>query len=363
MYKVKIFGAGSIGNHLSHAARTLNWAVDIADVSEDALNRTKEEIYPSRYGKWDDSIGLYHNDNIPKNIYDLIIVGTPPDSHMELAINAIQEKPKAILIEKPLCTPDLSQAQKFFELMKSSNVKVFVGYDHVIGKASCEVGNIIQQNDIGDIETIDVEFREHWGGIFNAHPWLSGPQDTYLGYWKKGGGASGEHSHAINLWQNFAHVCNAGRVVKVTGNLKYVEESGTSYDKICALNLETEKGLIGRVVQDVVTKPPRKWGRVQGSQGFVEWYCGNKPNCDTVLANNCEDKSQEVLIEKNRPDDFILELKHIEEVVNGNGQQSPISIERGLDTMLIVAAAHKSAIEKRTVTIDYSKGYVPEALS
>ncbi len=30
-----------------------------------------------------------------------------------------------------------------------------------------------------------------------AHPWLAGPQDSYLGFWRRGGGASGEHSHAI----------------------------------------------------------------------------------------------------------------------------------------------------------------------
>ncbi len=30
--KVKIFGAGSIGNHLANAARVLGWSVDLCDV-------------------------------------------------------------------------------------------------------------------------------------------------------------------------------------------------------------------------------------------------------------------------------------------------------------------------------------------
>ena len=46
MYKVKICGAGSIGNHLANASRALGWSVDIVDVDPGALERTKNEIYP-----------------------------------------------------------------------------------------------------------------------------------------------------------------------------------------------------------------------------------------------------------------------------------------------------------------------------
>ena len=56
--KVKIIGAGSIGNHLGHAARQLGWDVTIVDIDPLALKRTKESIYPSRYGEWDKNIIL-----------------------------------------------------------------------------------------------------------------------------------------------------------------------------------------------------------------------------------------------------------------------------------------------------------------
>ena len=67
--KVKIIGAGSIGNHLANAARSLNWSVDIIDLNEEALIRTKNEIYPSRYGSWDNSIGLFLSEKQPTNKY------------------------------------------------------------------------------------------------------------------------------------------------------------------------------------------------------------------------------------------------------------------------------------------------------
>ena len=174
--KVKIYGAGSIGNHLANASRSLGWEVDICDIDEKALKRTKEMIYPSRYKKWDNDIGLFKNDNVPKNVYDLICIGTPPDSHLELANLALPEKkPKAILIEKPLCTPDLLNLNDFYEKSKNSNVKVFVGYDHVLGLAAKELKNYLISQDPLNIKTIDVEFREFWGGILSRSSLVKRP--------------------------------------------------------------------------------------------------------------------------------------------------------------------------------------------
>ena len=36
--RARIFGAGSIGNHLSNAFRKLNYAVEVIDIDEKCLN-------------------------------------------------------------------------------------------------------------------------------------------------------------------------------------------------------------------------------------------------------------------------------------------------------------------------------------
>ncbi|HNP60734.1 MAG TPA: Gfo/Idh/MocA family oxidoreductase, partial [Nitrospirales bacterium] len=164
MYNVKIFGAGSIGNHLAHASRSLGWNVTICDVDQAALDRTKQTIYPTRYGKWDEAVKLSLVKNAPRGGFDLIVIGTPPDSHLSLALGALEEKPKAILVEKPLCSPDLEQGQTLQNMVTDSGTFAFVGYDHVVGKAAQETLQAGRQ--LSTIETIDVEFREHWGGIF-----------------------------------------------------------------------------------------------------------------------------------------------------------------------------------------------------
>lgn len=361
--KVKVYGAGSIGNHLANASRRMGWSVDMCDIDSEALRRTKEEIYPARYGKWDETIGLYAGKDVPTRGYDLIVVGTPPDSHMALARQAVKERPAAILVEKPLCKPDLAGAQELLDEASAAGVHVFTGYDHVVGKSAQVFGRLLREKAIGQLDTIDVEFREFWGGIFAAHPWLSGPADSYLGYWQRGGGSCGEHSHAANLWQYFAHEAGLGRIVEVSADIEYVRDGGVDYDKLCLMTVRTESGLVGRVVQDVVTRPTRKWARAQGSAGHIEWYCGHEPGIDTVIHGLDGGVVSNTRVSKTRPDDFVQELKHIEAVLGGARKDSPISLVRGLETMMVIAAAHRSAVEKRAVRIDYSKGYVPAALS
>ena len=358
--KVKIIGAGSIGNHLANASRRLRWQVDVVDIDPAALKRMRGEIYPARYGAWDDGIGQHVAGDAPVGGYDLIMIGTPPDHHVALARQAIAEGPAALLIEKPLSTPDLKGLSELHAEAQAAGVVAFTGYDHVVGEASELMTRALADGALGELETLDVEFREHWGGIFAAHPWLAGPTDTYLGFWQRGGGASGEHSHAANLWQHFAHAAGQGGVVEVQARLDYVTEGGADYDRLCLLNLTTQTGFCGRVVQDVVTRPPRKWARAQGRDGGAEWRCGFEPGKDAYAP----DGAAPTVVAKTRPDDFIRELRHIAGVLESkSGQDSPISLERGLDTMLVVAAAHLSHATGRTVHIDRSAGYGPDALS
>jgi predicted dehydrogenase len=362
MLNVKILGAGSIGNHMSNAARALGWSVTLVDRDPAALARTRDDIYPGRYGTWDESINLMTADEAPHGGFDLIVIGTPPDNHVDLALDALDERPRALLVEKPVCRPDLERAQELHDQAKEADVEVFVGYDHVVGAAAAKAVALLGKGAAGPLTTLDVEFREYWGGIFAAHPWLDGPHDSYLGFWQRGGGASGEHSHALNLWQHFAHCAGAGRVSEVSATLDYVDDGQTAYDRLCLMNLKTENGLVGRTVQDVVTQPPRKWARLQGETGYIEWHCGFAPGRDAVSHASSETAAETVEIEKTRPEDFIQELRHIADALDSGDAPPDITLARGLDTMLVIAAAHLSAQHQRTVHIDYDAGWTIDAL-
>lgn len=354
--KIKIYGAGSIGNHLAYASLSMGWDVLICDIDPDALYRTKESIYPERYGKWDESVRLSLVQDLPKEDFDVVIIGTPPDSHLDLAKEVLnQERPEILLIEKPLCTPSLDNAQMFYELAMESETVVCVGYNHTLGKSAIEAERVLRSGKIGECVTISAGFQEHWGGIFRAHPWLAGPQESYLGFFRRGGGATGEHSHAINIWQHFAHILDLGKIVEVSALMDFVEDEGLEYDQVANITVRTEKGWMGVVTQDVVTQPPQKCLRIQGNEGFLEWYVNWDPESDAIIYQSTGEDVTTEIIPKKRPDDFRWEVEHLQGLMDGAIYDSPISLEKGLDTMMVIAAAHLSHQHKHVMEIDYSR--------
>lgn len=335
----------------------------MVDVDPKALERTRTQIYPSRYGAWDQGIRTAAPAEVAKEAFDLVIIGTPPDSHLKIAMQQMREcPPKAILVEKPLCTPSLAGMAELAQLSRETGTFVATGYNHTLTPHTVLADEILGQASIGKVTTISAAFREYWGGIFGAHPWLSGPQDTYLGFSDRGGGASGEHSHAINIWQHFAHRVGCGRIVEVSAMLEMVNNGKVAYDSLCQISVRTETGLTGLIVQDVVTEPSIKQARIQGDNGFVEWQVNYGGSQDLLRWRKGNGAIEEKLFPKKRPDDFKGEIDHLEVCLQGNCKGSPIALERGLESMMVVAAAHVSNQLKRTVKVDYQAGWNLKAI-
>ena len=342
--KVKIIGAGSIGNHLAQACRRMGWDVVVVDRDPEALQRMKHTIYPGRYGAWDERIELRSSAEEPRGGFDIICIGTPPDVRMDLAVRALGERPKILQLEKPLCSPSLEGLDDFLLQYRARKETIaVVGYDHALSEAVGAVLRLLESRRIGEVKTIDVEFREHWDGIFKAHPWLSGPQDSYLGFWSRGGGASGEHSHALHLWQLLARRAGLGSWRQVSAIMAMERAGGADYDSLCAFSFVTDRGKVGRVVQDVVTFPARKWARLQGSEGFIEWICNGHAKGDMVRYGRSGEYPVEEVYAKTRPDDFYREMQHLLALLENriSPEESPISVDSGVAVMEVLATAHR----------------------
>jgi predicted dehydrogenase len=371
--KVKIYGAGSIGNHLAHACRNKGWDVTVCDRDDDALTRMKNDIYPSRYGKWDESIKLSRDaSGMQTKYFDVVIIGTPPESHVPLALKELKYfNPEVIMIEKPLSTPDMEGCQELFELSEQKGVFVTCSYNHTLTPNTNMASELISNGLIKNGKSIHVRWLEHWGGIFDAHPWLDGPQDSYLGFSDRGGGACGEHSHGISIWQHFSHLLNQGKISEVTSTMKIVNDT---YDETTQILVKSENGIIGTIIQDVVTDPSVKKARIQGEDGYLEWIVNYSDSEDALICTSYYPSGEGAFrgrfpkcipFFKSRPDDFKWEIEHIEDILDNKTDRdsSPISLERGLDVMLVIAAAHLSNETGKKVKIDYKKGYSLEALN
>jgi predicted dehydrogenase len=353
MYTVKIYGAGSIGNHLANAFRHREFDVILTDIDNRALERAKNEIYPSRYGSWDLNIQLELSKNVISLKTDIVFIGTPPEFHIEIALKELENMPKLILIEKPLSEPSMKGLFDLYMKSKNSKTKILIGYNHVVSAASLKLESLISESFLGKIESISSYTREHWGGIFKAHPWLDGPKDSYLGFTHKGGGALCEHSHGLNYWQYISYLTGSGRIDEVNADINFFKDSFLHYDKTAIVSIKTENGVYGDLIQDVITFPTEKYSKIQGDAGFIKISL-SKNNSDIIEFGDLNEM-KEILIPKNRPDDFIWEVDHIISILGNKIKESPIDICRGIETMLVIDSIFESNRTKKPVKIDYSK--------
>jgi len=351
---IKILGAGSIGNHLAHACRLQGWTVTLCDLDAAALARTRNTIYPTRYGTWDDTIRLSDPAAVAAEVFDAVIIGTPPDTHIKLALEQLRTAPpRVLLIEKPLATPDLAGIDQLRSAAAAAGTRVLVAYNHRLTRHTRIAQQWLLEEDVGQITTLRVLFREHWGGIFAAHPWLAGPADSYLGFTERGGGALGEHSHGINLWQHFATLVGHGRISDVMAMLDEVEQDGARFDRIAQLSVRTTSGLVGTIEQDVITQPAQKWLRLETSCGYLEWQANAAPGIDSVRWHHEQAGLREERVEKTRPDDFHGEIEHLGQLIADPALPSVLDLECGVDTLRVIAAAIASARSGQRVVVNY----------
>ena len=342
LFSVRIVGAGSIGNHLANGFITQNFSVEVYDNDLQALRRMKNEIYPSRYGQWDERIKLIEDISLVKNDTDVLVIGTPPEFHLQAALEHLKiNSPKLILIEKPISHPDLSLLTKLQGIISAKNCKILVGYNHRLTPNTQFATEILKAGKIGSIISITSQTRESWNGILKAHPWISDASESYLSSSSRGGGALYEHSHALNLLQYFIDICGLQPISSVQAGIEFVKLGTSKYDRISILTLFNKSGQIFSVVQDFVTNPPLKEILINGTDGQIIWRTSS--NFDEVI---CYRLNGEIFdnfkIDKKRADDFSSEITHIKELLSQELQDSTLDYKFAVDTMNVIRAAFES---------------------
>ena len=335
MKNILIFGSGSIGNHMSNASVSLGCNVSITDKDPKALKRMKNEIYPKRYKKWNLNINQIQYKNVYniKKKFDLIIVGTPPDSHFEIfnkcKKNLIFNK---ILIEKPISN---FQDHRIYDLGKThKNLKIFCGYNHSVNFSMRYFFDILK-NIKKQIKAVSINWKEGWDGILGAHPWLINEFDSYLGNYKKGGGSIQEHSHGIHALVCILNILKIKKFKLLDKLILYKKKGGKKYDYFSSFFIENNN-IFFKYETDLITFPPEKNIYVKFKYGYLKWICNYKKNLDAVIFKN-HNKILIKTFKKTRTSEFINELDHIRKIsTKRTYENSPINIYNALNTFSII---------------------------
>lgn len=343
MTTVKVIGAGSIGNHLAHGCRAQGWDVTIADLSPEALERTRDTIYPSRYGAWDPEITLASPSDVAGKSFDIVIVGTPPATHLAIASAELENTPpRLLLIEKPLSHPDGEAISDFAERAQRSATRVLVAYNQRHKPNTQKFLEVAASHGLGRLTGLHSHMLESWDGILKAHFWMSSEKDSYLAFTEQGGGALLEHSHALNLFLHFASELGQGRVTSVDASMDWVDHESGRYDREASLKLTLESGLVGKVCQDLHTWPAQKRAVAIFDNGSVTWSMGDSSDRVSLLSRD-GDKVESWDFPKTRPDDFLGEISHLKDLLAEPSRESSLDLEHGIAVMEIALAAMESS--------------------
>ena len=334
MKKILIFGCGSIGNHMSYAARRLKFKVFVPDIQSRALLRMKNIIFPKRYKKWDNKINIINYNNVFKlnEKFDLIIIGTPPNSHLKLLnFCKLKLKFKNILIEKPLTV--YSKLYEVKRIRFENDCNIFCGYNHSISKSFSYFFNKLKK--IENIEYIQVNWKEGWGGILGAHFWMKNEHSSYLSNFKSGGGSLQEHSHGLHLLLILLKKYNISlEKEKLMTNISYVKKSKKKYDRL--VNLQAEKnGLIYKYETDLITEPADKSILIKSRGCNIQLIFNYKKNCDAVIIMNGKKKEIKIF-KKTRSSEFENEIKYVINLKKRDYKKSNLNLKNAINVIKVI---------------------------
>ena len=315
--KARIFGAGSIGNHLSNALRKLKYEVEVIDIDQLALLRMKNEIYPSRYGEWDQKIKLLEKPS--EEFVDIEIIGTPPDTHANILLDRLRDKSSRFwLVEKPFTIPNKSHIKDLEKKLTNFKNCIFVGYNHSVSSAFAEL--IKDLNKCSLPKKISCSWEEHWGGIFKAHPWLAGPKDSYLGFKNRGGGALMEHSHGLHLLVILFRLFNLEvRDIKPL----VLMDNENNYDQKTCLSFEFEDSNVHSFSStDVISKNVNKSLIIETEEEIFSVIFGSDGGTSDTYIKKTRLGEEVKKFKKTRADDFICEMKIIDKLLKNTPQDS-----------------------------------------
>ncbi|NUN47774.1 MAG: hypothetical protein HUU15_02965 [Candidatus Brocadiae bacterium] len=360
--RCKVLGAGLSGCALTAAARALGWDVVMADASEEALKRAQKEIFPNRHGRWDTAVQTEVSAAGPRGGFDVILVAVEPALAVAAGIEALGEKPKALVLGSPPCPPSLERADELAKAAAAAGIPGYCMFEHPVSRGVELLQEMVSARQIGEVQSIEVEWRDHWDGILKGMPWHSRVSDAVLGNWERGGGAAGEHAQAVHLWTVLAAALGKGRVAEVGAMVSYAQDGEAMYDERFDALLRTDSGFSGRVVCDLLTKPARKRARVHGADGMIELSFLHTGESDAIFLQRSGAAEKITPVHKKRAEDYQGLLRHVYFSYK-DGKPSPVSLERGLDTAVMIAAGHMSEGIRGRVRIDWEQGWAAEAIA
>ena len=191
---------------------------------------------------------------VARNDVDLVSVVTPPATHMEITLAAI-EQGKAVLCEKPMAM-NAAEAKRMTDRAREAGVLALIDHELRFLNSRKKMRAMLHQGDIGTVRHCNYVFRSDYRGALGTWDWWS---DATMG----GGTLGAIGSHAIDSFRwlldaEVSEVCCvlsthvAERPDKSSGTMRSVTSDDTVRMLLRFAESPLTKGATGAVSLSVV---------------------------------------------------------------------------------------------------------------
>ncbi len=168
MFNIGIIGCGLIGQKRANSLGSGGKLIACADIAIDKAISLASHFNARSFHDWRDLIAM---DEV-----DVVIISTLHDSLAEITLAAINSK-KNVLVEKPAARAS-AELQPILRVLRDSNVKVHVGFNHRYHRALIKAKEIVLSGVLGELMFIRARYghgaRLGYDKEWRADPKLSG---------------------------------------------------------------------------------------------------------------------------------------------------------------------------------------------
>ena len=315
--RVGVIGVGGIGRtHITSWIANGVTPVAVADTKPEVLSATAMELDASPF---DSAEALIASGEI-----DIVSVCTPPSTHADLVISAI-DAGLAVVCEKPLAN-SLDNAQRIADAVKRSGALVTVGFCHRFQPHIEMMKQMIGDGAIGEPMTFRNRFAGHKADAEKT--WFANPAIS-------GGGPMFDTSvHSVDL---FRYLIGAPvHAAALTSTKETSLGPALDVEDTAVMLLQTADGTIGTIESSWRT-PVGEWRvTVYGTGGTLDF------DYSSFSLRYCPAGGEWQAIAVPESNRFERELAHFIKVWRGDGALR-VTVEDGLAANRILDAAYRSA--------------------
>ncbi|MEM0077278.1 MAG: Gfo/Idh/MocA family oxidoreductase [Thermoproteota archaeon] len=325
---IAIIGCGNIANYAHLPNLSEIEQVNLVATCDTIEERAKQAASKFKVSKFFTD----YRDVLELKDLDAVVIATPPDTHKEIAVDAIKSN-KHVFLEKPLAAT-LEDAYTIYRTWKKSNVKFAVGFclrHHGMFKYAKK---LIEDNVVGEPVAL---WRVAIGTAIGVLPPVS-----WLVEKSKSGGMVIENT--IHMIDSF--IWFAGDITSALAQYK-TERKGISIEDNAYIIFTHKNGAFSSVLQSwTATHTYESWGIV-GKEGTVSvkgYVLG------TMEVSGKNESLREVTIKE---DPIVMYKKEMEDFISSITEDKPVfaSPLDGLKAIDAAVAAEKSSIENKPVRL------------